>query len=41
MHIGSDFFKWMNFIIRLVRIFIEIFGDEEEKTTAKNNNLEA
>lgn len=40
MHIGSDFFKWFGFIVKLVRLFIEIFGDDDEKEVAKNNHIE-
>lgn len=40
MHVGDDFFKWMSFIIKLIRIFIEIFGDDDEKEAAKNNHVD-
>lgn len=41
MHVGNDFFKWMNFIIQLIRIFIQIFGDDDEKEAANNNDVKA
>lgn len=31
MKFGSDFFKIFNFIIAIVRLFAEIFGDDESK----------
>ncbi|GAH58917.1 unnamed protein product [marine sediment metagenome] len=40
MDVGNDFFKWMAFIIRLIRVFIEIFGNDAEKESAKNNHIE-
>ena len=39
MKIGDDFFDWMNFIIRLIQIFMEVFGDDHEKEIAKNNHV--
>lgn len=39
MHIGEDFFDWMNFVIKLIRLFIEIFGDDDEKQVVKNNHI--
>lgn len=40
MKIGADFFSWMAFVIKLIRLFIESFGDDEEKEVAKNNHIE-
>lgn len=39
MHIGKDFFAWTTFIVKLIRLFIEIFGDENEKEVVKNNHI--
>lgn len=39
MHIGEDFFNWMGFIIKLIRLFIEVFGDEDERKVVKNNHI--
>ena len=40
MHIGSDFFLWFRFVIELVKLFISIFGNEDEKEELKNNHVE-
>lgn len=39
MHVGDDLFKWMAFIIKLIRLFVEIFGDDDEKEVAKNGHV--
>lgn len=31
MKFGSDFFKIFNFVIQVVRLIIQIFGDEEDQ----------
>lgn len=49
MKIGGDFFKILNFAIQIMRLFAQIFGDEEDKKavaqskvrTASNNPDEA
>lgn len=31
MHIGSDFFKWVQVIVAILRILGRVFGDDEDK----------
>lgn len=40
MKINGDFFIWLSFIIKLIRLFIELFGDPDEQEVAKNNHIE-
>lgn len=41
MHVGSDFFRWMAFVVKLIHLFISVFGDDDEKEVEKNNHIEA
>lgn len=36
---GKDFFKWFSFAVQALKLFIRIFGNEEEKEQEKNNNV--
>ena len=36
MHIGSDFFKILDFIMAVLRMFAEIFGDDDEQSESKD-----
>ncbi len=40
MKINGDFFKWLAFAIRVIRLLIELFGDDDEQEAAKNNHIE-
>lgn len=40
MKFNDDFFQWLSFIIKLIRIFIEIFGDPAEQESAKRNHID-
>lgn len=40
MEINGDFFKWLAFVIKLIRIFIEIFGNPDEQEISKKNKVE-
>ncbi len=31
MKFGSDFFKIFNFVIQVIRLIVEIFGDEQDQ----------
>lgn len=31
MTFGTDFFRIFNFAIQLIRMFVKVFGDQEEK----------
>lgn len=34
---GKDFFLWCNFIIKMLQLFGQIFGSEEEKKVARES----
>lgn len=34
MKVGKDFFKILNFAIQIMRLFAQIFGDDESKQAA-------
>ncbi len=40
MKIDNNFFQWLAFAIRVIRILIEMFGDDNEKEAARNNHIE-
>ena len=33
MKVGRDFFKILNFAVAIMRLFAQIFGDDEDKKT--------
>jgi len=35
MKFGKDFFKILNIVIQIMRLFAKAFGDDEDKTEAK------
>jgi hypothetical protein len=35
MHLGKDFFNWSKFIIALINIFIDIFGQDDDSDSKK------
>jgi len=37
MKFGSDFFPILNFVIKLIRLIFEIFGDEDDKVEVKKS----
>lgn len=37
MKFGSDFFKMFNFAIQLLRLFIGIFGDDDDKNVVEES----
>ncbi len=40
MKFGSDLWSWLKFIIGLIRLLKEIFGDDEDKDDIKNNGIQ-
>lgn len=40
MKIDSNFFKWLQFAIRVIKVLIELFGDLDEQEEAKNHKVE-
>ena len=38
MHFDESMWKWLGFVIKLIKLFIEIFGDNDEQEIAKNNS---
>jgi len=41
MLFGKDTFKWFAFIVELIKIFIRIFGDDEDKNELDKNGIDA
>lgn len=39
MRFGSDMWNWLKFVIGLIRLLKEIFGDDEDKEDIKNNGI--
>lgn len=39
MKFGQDFFKIMKFVVAILKLIAEIFGDEEDQTNATNNGF--
>lgn len=37
---GQDFFKWFRFAVELVKLFISIFGDDNDKNELQNNHID-
>jgi len=37
MKIGGDFFKILSIVIRILRMFFEVFGDDEDKKSVKES----
>lgn len=37
MQFGKDFFKIFNFAILLIRMFMKVFGDEEDKKAVEES----
>lgn len=37
MNLGKDFFKWFQFVIALVKLLTQIFGDDDDKAELKKN----
>lgn len=40
MKLGKDFFKWFTFAIALIKLLIQIFGDEEDNHNLQANHIE-
>lgn len=38
---GKDFFKWFRFVIEVVKLFISIFGDDDDRNELNHNHVEA
>jgi len=34
MKVGGDFFLILNFVVKLIRLFFEVFGDDDDKNKA-------
>lgn len=39
MKIGSDFWKILNFAIAIIRLFAQIFGDDEDKKAVQESKV--
>lgn len=39
MKFGSDLWEALRFLIALLKLIIEMFGDNEDKENAKKNNV--
>lgn len=39
MKFGSDLWDAMRFLIALLKMIIEMFGDDDDKLNAKKNNI--
>jgi len=39
MKFGSDMWSWLRFVIGLIRLLKEIFGDEEDKKDNEENGI--
>ena len=39
MKFGKDFFKILNLVIRIMRLFAEVFGDEEDQKEVAESKL--
>lgn len=40
MKVDNNFFKWLAFAMRIIKLMIEMFGDPDEQEEAKNNKVE-
>jgi len=40
MKLGSDFFNWFRFITQVIKLFIQVFGDNDENNELKKNHIE-
>ena len=36
---GKDFFNWFHFIVKVIQLFIGIFGNDEEKAENDRNRI--
>jgi len=39
MKFGSDLWSWLKFIIGLIKLLKEIFGDDEDKEDVRSNGI--
>lgn len=39
MKFGKDFFKILNIVIQIMRMFAKLFGDEDDKIAAKESSI--
>lgn len=39
MTLGKDFFLWFKFIVTVIKMFIQIFGDDKENGELKKNGI--
>lgn len=39
MKLGSDFWPWLRFAIELIKLIIRMFGDDDDKKQAEENNV--
>jgi len=39
MRFGSDFFKILNLVVQIMRLFAKVFGDKEDKEGAAESEL--
>lgn len=39
MKLGNDIWLWLKFAIELIKIIMSIFGDDDDKKTAKENGI--
>lgn len=39
MKFGKDLWQALRFLIMLLKLIIEMFGDDDDKAEAKNNNV--
>jgi len=40
MDLGKDFFSWFRFVVATIKLFIQIFGNGEEKNELKRNHID-
>lgn len=40
MQLGSDFFKWFKLLVAIIKLLIETFGNDNDKTELRKNHIE-
>jgi len=41
MKFGRDFFPILNFVIKLIRLIFEVFGDDDDKTVVEESKAKS
>lgn len=41
MKLGSDFYKWFQAFVAIIKVIIEIFGDNDDHDELKKNGIDA